>query len=127
MFPNVNNRLYNTETGMIKECPGFWLNNTFRLICRAPHFRDQATIDRYLASNRATSSYETSLEEATQGELSGASNCHKFEFSDCMIHFGKYDDTVMKWNKDTETFTKEPYTLSLNNLKVHGAPHLWSH
>lgn len=98
LFPNVNNRLYNVEAGLIKECPGFWLNNTFRVVCRAPHFRDKATIDRQLGSYEST--YETDLEQASNGMLGGSAQCKEFIFSDCMLHFAKYNDTVKRRSYD---------------------------
>ena len=90
IFPNVNKVRYDLNGTNIKENPGFWLNNTFRVICRGPHFRSIDTIN--LSDNQATS--EVSLESISGGQLVGPENEGKYQLSDIMIHIGKYDDPV---------------------------------
>lgn len=90
LYPNVNHIKFNPVDGHIKECPGFWLNNTFRMIIRAPHYRKASDISRDPRYRRQRS-YEQSLESASGGRID---NPAEFEFSDVMIHFGKFTDVV---------------------------------
>lgn len=94
LYPNINKVRYG---GIIPEVPGFWLDNTFRIIIRGPHFRDNATINDYLAKatlngEPAAATEEVSLETATNGKLTSKSQCKDFKITDLMIHFGKYND-----------------------------------
>lgn len=90
IYPNVNNHRFSLEDiGYIKECPGFWLNNTFRVIMRGPHFRSQAEINAIFSNSR-----EISVEEATDGELEGTEGARQFKISDVQVHIGKYDDVI---------------------------------
>lgn len=115
MYPNVNHVKFNPYEGDIKECPGFWLNNTFKVIIRAPHFRTQSQIknDSYYTGS---TKYEQSLENASSGKLK---NPEDFEWSDVMIHIGKFDDYVRvrdadtgKWEYDTDPITNEKLAFS---------------
>lgn len=97
LYPNVNHFKFNPSNGSIKDCPGFWLNNTFRVVIRAPHFRTRSQIS---ADSRygGRYNYEQPLETASNGQIE---NPEDFEFSDVMIHFGKYTDYVRV--RDAET------------------------
>lgn len=89
VYPNINNyRFSSDDMGYIKECPGFWLNNTFRVIIRGPHFRSQAEID----ANPSGIDSEQSIESATDNKLSGLEGSRNFKPSDFQIHIGKYTD-----------------------------------
>lgn len=107
LYPNVNNVRFNvtTQSGYrIKECPGFWLDNTFRVVIRGPHFRSDSEIQRDLSSPREknyTAALETSLESATNGALSGPEDCKDFVFTDLMVHIGKYDEIPKDRNGNT--------------------------
>ena len=97
LYPNVNHFKFNPENGSIKDCPGFWLNNTFRVVIRAPHYRTRAQIEndsRYGGKYN----YEQPLETASNGQVE---NPEDFEFSDVMIHIGKYSEWVKI--RDAET------------------------
>lgn len=101
LYPNVNHVRYNASnnlnSGVIDECPGFWLNNTFRVVIRAPHYRTKSQIandSRYFGYDN----YEQSLEVASNNMIE---NPEDFEFSDVMIHFGKYNEYVRV--RDAET------------------------
>lgn len=89
MYPNVNNYRFSVgkDSAYIHECPGFWLNNTFRVIMRGPHFRPQADIDA-----NPSNETEISVEEATGGVLSGTEGSQQFRISDIQVHIGKYTD-----------------------------------
>ena len=107
IFPNVNKVRYDLKAGKIKENPGFWLNNTFRVICRGPHFRSNDTIN--LSENQATS--EVSLESISGGTLQGKIDEHKYEVSDVMIHIGKWDDYVYVKSINTDADGNEVVTF----------------
>lgn len=82
IFPNVDNELFNNENGEIKECPGFWLNNSFRLVLRMPAFRTKSEA-------LADTDFNT-LENASNGVLNSRDNTSDdFEFEDIQIHIGK--------------------------------------
>ena len=83
IFPNVNTKRYDINSGIINESPGFWLNNSFRIIARGPHYR---TVSQVSLSG------EQSLEIVTGGALQGASQARFFQISDIQIHIGKYDN-----------------------------------
>ena len=110
IFPNVNNTRYNQKTGLIKECPGFWLNNSFRLIIRGPHFRTAKEI----ANNPSTDPYEVSIESASRGKLK---NSKDFVISDIQIHFGDYNKPITSPDNPNTiiTFSSEEYQRLINN------------
>ncbi len=107
LYPNVNNIKFNTKIGKVKECPGFWLNNTFRVIIRAPHFRPDSEISD---ENRAYG--EQSIETVSNGKLTDSKD---FIFTDVMIHFGKYDD-VVKVKEDDGSIVNDNVG-GINNIK----------
>lgn len=107
IFPNVNKVRYDLKAGKINENPGFWLNNTFRVICRGPHFRSNDTIN--LRENQATS--EVSLESISGGTLQGPEDAYKYEVSDVMIHIGKWDDYVYVKSITTDADGNEVVTF----------------
>lgn len=81
VFPNVDHELFNMKTGKIKESPGFWLNNSFRLILRLPSYRtDDTTIDDI---------DNVTVEKASNGAVKDPDN---FKFKDIQIHIGKYKE-----------------------------------
>ena len=83
VFPNIDHTLFNMKTGQIKESPGFWLNNSFRLILRLPSYRtDATTID--VVDN-------VTVEKASNGEITEVDD---FKFKDIQIHIGKYDELI---------------------------------
>lgn len=114
LFPNVNNVRFNTESGAVKECPGFWLNNTFRVILRGPHYRAQEQI----AKNPGPAG-EISLEAATGNKLRGAEQCKNFQITDIQIHIGKYTENVTytddNGNDVTVPFNSTAFQKLLNN------------
>ncbi len=108
LYPNINKVRYGD---IIPEVPGFWLDNTFRIIIRGPHFRDNATINDYLAQatlneKPADATEEVSLETATNGKLTGKSQCKDFKITDLMIHFGKYNDIPKQRYTDNDGTVK---------------------
>lgn len=117
LFPNVNTKRYNTYEGRIRENPGFWLDNSFRVVIRGPHFRDQNTIDKHLKSANYADTLESSLEEATNGKLTGADQCKDFRITDLMVHVGKRTETFID-----ESFQKqiEEHALDRDWLNARG-------
>lgn len=115
VYPNVNNIRYNCENGLIRECPGFWLDNTFRVIVRAPHYRTDSEIQAGLGSQDIP--LESSFEEMTGGDISDK---HEYEFSDVMIHIGKYWGPVNikesngEFSKDTAMFSDAEFQQQIN-------------
>lgn len=95
IYPNINTTRFRYGTGKIHECPGFWLNNTFKVILRGPHFRTRAQID-----NDPSSSAEISLEEMAGKNVKP----EDYRISDIQIHFGKYDGPVLVTNDRCETW-----------------------
>ena len=85
VFPNVDNELFNVKKGQIKETPGFWLNNSFKLVLRMPSFREKDKT--YNDSDLNT------IDNASNGLLvSGTNTADDFEFSDIQIHIGKISE-----------------------------------
>lgn len=116
LFPNVNTKRYNTYDGRIRENAGFWLDNSFRVVIRGPHFRDQKTITESLGEYYKDT-LESSLEEATNGKLTGADQCKDFRITDLMVHVGKRTETFID-----ESFQKqiEEHALDRDWLNAHG-------
>lgn len=86
IYPNVDNHLYNVDNGIIKECPGFWLNNSFKLVLRMPSFRTNQT---KLADNDLNT-----IEYLSNGQLDSENGdtANDFEFEDIQIHIGKLSE-----------------------------------
>ncbi len=86
VFPNVDNEMFNVEKGQIKEPPGFWLNNSFKLILRMPSFRLKG--DEYSDSDLNT------IDNASNGQLltDDGNTADDFEFSDIQIHIGRINE-----------------------------------
>lgn len=85
IFPNVDNTLFNVSTGDIKESPGFWLNNSFKLILRMPSFR--------LKGKEYSHSDTYTIDNMSNGDLvTGTNTADDFEFSDIQIHIGKIEE-----------------------------------
>lgn len=81
VFPNIDHTLFNMKTGNVKESPGFWLNNSFRLILRLPSYRtDDTTIDDI---------DNVTVEKASNGAVTDPDD---FKFKDIQIHIGKYEE-----------------------------------
>lgn len=73
IFPNVNNKRFeNKDNSSFIECPGFWLNNSFRLVLRMPSF--------------PTDNSNISVKNMSNGQIDNADD---FEFDDIQIHIGK--------------------------------------
>ena len=69
----------------IEESPGFWLNNSFRLVLRLPAFRTEFT---KLGINDLNT-----IEQQSNGYLSEKYNTsNDFQFADIQIHIGKIDE-----------------------------------
>ncbi len=84
IYPNVDNELYNLKTGYVKESPGFWLNNSFKLILRMPSFRTQDT---------KLGDYDlNTIENMSNGVLNDKNSANDFEFDDIQIHIGKISE-----------------------------------
>ena len=113
IYPNVNNYKFSSDGDVIQECPGFWLNNTFRVIIRGPHFRCQSQIDAQFADDK-----EISVESATDGELQGLEGSRNFKPSDFQIHIGRPDEIKNIVNDNGETisvkFTSKEFTQEIN-------------
>lgn len=86
IFPNVDHKLYNHEKGVITEGPGFWLNNSFKLILRLPSFRTKNT--------KINSRDLNTIEHLSYGTLdsSNGDTANDFEFDDLQIHIGKISE-----------------------------------
>lgn len=96
VFPNVDHDKYNFTRNNVKESPGFWLNNSFRLILRLPSYRTNATkisdMDNY------------TIENMSGGELDSNNTANDFRFKDIQIHIGKYSEILdYVGNKSMET------------------------
>jgi len=97
VFPNVDNELYNHSSGEINEGPGFWLDNSFKLILRMPSFRTLKP-----DSNPAGSVVQTDDGNFDKGTIEHCSNgmldsydgdtADDFEFEDIQIHIGKINE-----------------------------------
>ena len=84
IYPNVDSELYNSETGNVKESPGFWLNNSFKLVLRMPSFRTIAT---------QLNGYDlNTIEHMSNGILNNSNTADDFEFDDIQIHIGKLSE-----------------------------------
>lgn len=83
IYPNVDNSLYNIDNGVIRECPGFWLNNSFKLVLRMPSFR---TNDTKLGDG------DLNTIEYLSGGLLDGKTANDFEFEDIQIHIGKISE-----------------------------------
>lgn len=85
IFPNVDNKLFNVDSGIIKECPGFWLNNSFKLVLRLTSFRTENT--------KLGDADLVTIENLSNGQLhakpNGTNTADDFEFEDIQIHIGK--------------------------------------
>lgn len=83
IFPNVDHEMFNVEKGQIKEPPGFWLNNSFKLVLRMPSFRLKG--DEYSDTDLNT------IDNASNGQLltEEGNIADDFEFSDIQIHIGR--------------------------------------
>lgn len=113
LYPNVNTKRYDSSAGgRIHESPGFWLDNTFRVVIRGPHFRSDSEILETMGTTYGTT-LETSLESATNGELKGPDECKNFVFTDLMIHIGKYDGPVL--DREGESFEDTPNNCNFND------------
>ena len=84
VFPNVDSYLFNMKDGIIKESPGFWLNNSFKLILRMPSFRTNAT---KLGENDLNT-----IEYLSNGQLTSENTANDFMFDDIQIHIGKISE-----------------------------------
>lgn len=86
IFPNVDNEMFNQNNGTIKESPGFWLNNSFRLVLRLPSYRTKSTI--------VDDGDNVTIENASGGTLNSKNDdtANDFRFKDIQIHIGKIDE-----------------------------------
>lgn len=83
IFPNVNLSKYNTSNGKYKELPGFWMNNSFKLILRLPSYRLKEAYNGDLLT----------IDQQSNNELSSSQNTiDDFRFEDIQIHIGKYSE-----------------------------------
>ena len=88
IFPNIDHELFNKNNGTIKEPPGFWLNNSFKLVLRMPSFRTRAE-----AAAIGPVDFKT-IDQMSNGILSSDSGniANDFEFDDIQIHIGKISE-----------------------------------
>lgn len=107
LYPNVNTKRYNVTDGRIKEEAGFWLDNSFRVVIRGPHFRDSNTLNTYIRNKGFDATLESSLEEVTNGKLKGPDQCKDFRITDLMVHIGEIDQTVTYKNSGGVQVSKE--------------------
>lgn len=123
IYPNVNNARFNCENGKVKECPGFWLNNTFRVIMRGPHFRTRAQMN-----NNPSNTTEVSLEEMT-GKSASTIQPSEYIFSDIQVHFGKYKGPLLKQLGDTweecDDYTRFSDVEFQKDLNLHSNDKEW--
>ena len=97
VFPNVDNALFNNDTGnnhdpstdgidanSIDENPGFWLNNSFKLILRMPSYRTNKT--KLYPNDMLT------IENQSGGVVTTSAN--DFLFNDIQIHIGHIDELI---------------------------------
>ena len=112
IYPNVNNNRFGYQ-GYIPECPGFWLNNSFRVIMRGPHFRS----DEDIRNHPSSYAFETSIETISNGQLTGEEGTKKYKFSDVQVHLGKYRDIVLNGDgtvMDKRSFYDPTFQEELN-------------
>lgn len=121
IFPNVDNELYNTDVGKIKEGPGFWLNNSFKLILRMPSFRTNKS--RYGTSDLNT------IEHMSNGMLNSDNGdiADDFLFEDIQIHVGKIEELSeygypYKMDTDLNTLTTKE---ELEKAHIISYKHYW--
>lgn len=84
VFPNVDHEKFNMTSGNVKESPGFWLNNSFKLILRLPSYRTNNT--------KIESEDNITIENASGGEVT--TKADDFRFKDIQIHIGKYKELI---------------------------------
>lgn len=89
IFPNVDHELFNMtskDNKTVKESPGFWLNNSFRLILRLPSYRTKSTIIDDIDN--------ITIENASNGNLNSTNGdtTNDFLFNDIQIHIGKINE-----------------------------------
>lgn len=112
VFPNVDNELFNIEKGTIKEIPGFWLNNTFKLILRLPSFRTKG--DEYGDTDINT------IDNMSQGYLDSTVNtANDFEFGDIQIHIGKISELEKYGYPDDMNLNLNKLTSKEDLAKAH--------
>lgn len=84
IFPNVDHEQFNQTNGKIKESPGFWLNNSFRLVLRLPSYRTNDTLIDDIDN--------VTIENASNGNLNSSNTANDFLFKDIQIHIGKISE-----------------------------------
>ena len=106
VFPNVDSLHYSNN----KETPGFWLNNTFRLVLRMPSYylekdKDPTRISGNKHGN-ASNEYDIfTIDSMSNGELkSGINTPNDFLFDDIQIHIGKIDE-LMSYSNNLQDMT----------------------
>lgn len=128
IFPNVDHELFNMKNGeqkdiskidkstCIKESPGFWLNNSFRLVLRLPSYRtNDTTIDDV---------DNITVENASGGEIS---NVDDFRFKDIQIHIGKYEELIDFVKRQGEDATMETTLDKITNKEELSKLHIISY
>ena len=80
-FEDIHKLAYDVH---VKESPGFWLNNSFRLVLRLPAFRTEAT--------KLSSHDLNTIEQQSNGILTSANSSNDFQFADIQIHIGKIEE-----------------------------------
>ena len=113
IYPNVDNSKFNIKSGDIKECPGFWLNNTFKLIVRMPSFRTKYTT--YSNTDNGT------IEIASNGMLDTdkGHTPNDFLFDDIQIHIGKIEELAEYGYPDTQHLNLNKITSKEELAKAH--------
>lgn len=87
IFPNVDHELFNmSNTNSVQESPGFWLNNSFRLVLRLPSYRTKNT--------KIEDNDVYTIENMSNGYLDSdnGDTANDFKFSDIQIHIGKIEE-----------------------------------
>ena len=105
VFPNVDNVKFNCKNGEIKESPGFWLNNSFKIIVRMPSFRTKNT--------KISDDDLYTIENMSNGYLNSdnGDTANDFLFEDIQVHIGKVEELKEYGYPDT-------MHLSLNTLNT---------
>lgn len=132
VFPNVDNVMFNMNNNevnsnditkvRVKEGPGFWLNNSFKLIIRLPSFR---TLDTRISNDDMYT-----IDNMSNGQLQSENGdvADDFLFEDIQIHIGKIEELEEYGWPDKEHLNLNKLTSKNDLAKAHiiSYKHYWT-
>lgn len=148
VFPNVDNIMFNMNNSevesnditkvRVKEGPGFWLNNSFKLILRLPSFRTLDTrisnSDMYTIENMSNGQLETGeyikdgIHYIDEKCTIKGNTADDFLFDDIQIHIGKIEELEEYGWPDNEHLNLNKLTSQTDLAKAHiiSYKHYWT-